>query len=194
MKTIREVLAKHQPRRALPRVLFLSACHEITHPALLEAVFNHLLVKNELVKVGSQIGPADAQVKLTKNQQAARTKLLETVTAAGLTPPTTKELAATVGQSLDQITPLLHVSCEDGLLVRVAEDLYFAPEAIERARQLCADFLDKNGPATMAQLRDTWGVSRKFSVPLCEFFDANGLTVRNGDLRVAGPKLGQPIG
>jgi selenocysteine-specific elongation factor len=189
MKTIREVLAKHQPRRALPRVLFLSVCHEITQPALLEAVFNQLLAKNELVKVGSQIGPADAQVKLTKNQQAARAKLLETIAAAGLMPPTTKELATTVGQSLEQITPLLHVTCEDGLLVKVAEDLYFSPEAIERARQLGAAFLDKNGPATMAQLRDAWGVSRKFSVPLCEFFDAQGLTVRNGDLRVAGPRL-----
>lgn len=192
MKTVREVLAKHQPRRALPREMFLSACREITHAALLDAVFNHLLVKNELVKVGSQIGPADAQVKLTKAQHAARAKLFEVITAAGLTPPTTKELAATVGQSLDQIAPLLHLSCEDGTLVRVADDLYFSPEAIERARQLCAEFLDKNGPATMAQLRDAWNVSRKFSVPLCEFFDANGLTIRQGDLRVAGAKLRDP--
>lgn len=193
LKTIREVLAKHQPRRALPRELFLSGCREITHAALLEAVFNHLLVKGELVKVGPHIGPADAQVKLTKNQQAARTKLLEEITAASLTPPTTKELAATVGQKLEQIEPLLHVSCEDGLLLKVAEDLYFSTEAIERARQLCADFLGKNGPATMAQLRDAWNVSRKFSVPLCEFFDASGLTIRNGDLRIAGPKLSQPL-
>ncbi len=193
MKTVREVLAKHQPRRALPRELFLSSCREITHAALLDAVFNHLLVKGELVKVGSHIGPADAQVKLTKNQQAARAKLLEEVSAAGLTPPTTKELATTVGQKWEQIEPLLHVSCEDGLLVKVAEDLYFSPESIERARQLCADFLDKNGPASMAQLRDAWNVSRKFSVPLCEFFDASGLTIRNGDLRIAGPKLSQPL-
>ena len=193
MKTIREVLAKHQPRRALPRELFLSGCREITHAALLDAVFNHLLVKGELVKVGPHIGPADAQVKLTKNQQAARAKLLEEITAAGLTPPTTKELATTVSQKLDQIEPLLHVSCEDGLLVKVAEDLYFATEAIERARQLCADFLGKNGPASMAQLRDAWNVSRKFSVPLCEFFDASGLTIRNGDLRIAGPKMSQPL-
>ena len=83
MKTIREVLAKHQPRRALPRELFLSGCREITHSALLDAVFNHLLVKGALVKVGSHIGPADAQVKLTKNQQVARAKLLEEITAAG---------------------------------------------------------------------------------------------------------------
>ena len=189
LKTIREVLAKHQPRRALPRELFLSSCRDIAHGTLIDAVFQQLVAKGELVKVGPHFGPADAQVKLTKNQQAARTKLLEEISAAGLTPPTTKELAASVGQTLDQITPLLHVSCEDGLLVKVADDLYFSTEAIERARQLCAECLEKTGPATMAQLRDGWNVSRKFSVPLCEFFDAHSLTVRNGDLRVAGPRL-----
>lgn len=192
MKTIREVLAKHQPRRALARELFVSSCRDITHAMLLDAVFNHLLAKGELVKVGSNIGPADAQVKLTKNQQAARSKLLEEIGAAGLTPPTTKELAASVGQKLEQIEPLLHVSCEDGLIVKVANDLYFSQEAIGRARQLCDSELEKLGQATMAQLRDAWNVSRKFSVPLCEFFDANGWTIRNGDLRTSGPKL-KPI-
>jgi selenocysteine-specific elongation factor len=191
MKTIREVLAKHQPRRALPRELFLSACREITQLPLLEAVFQQLQTKGELVKVGSQIGPADAQVKLTKNQQATRAKLLEEITAAGLTPPTTKELAAAVGQPLEQVMPLLHVSCEEGLLVRVADDLYFAPEAIDHARQVCSQTLSAQGAATVAQLRDAWGVSRKYSIPLCEFFDERGWTVRQGDLRVAGPNLVQ---
>ena len=186
MKTIREVLAKHQPRRALPRELFASSCREITHARLLDAVFNHLLTSGELVKVGPQIGPADAQAKLTKNQQAARTRILDEVTAAGLMPPTTKELAASVGQKLEQIEPLLHVSCEDGLLVKLAEDLYFSPEAIERAKTLCIAELARLGQATMAQLRDAWGVSRKYSIPLCEFFDQQGLTVREGDLRQLG--------
>ncbi len=186
MKTIREVLAKHQPRRALQRELFVSSCREITHARLLDAVFNHLLTSGELVKVGPQIGPADAQAKLTKNQQAARTRILDEVAAAGLMPPTTKELAASVGQKLEQIEPLLHVSCEDGLLVKLAEDLYFSPEAIERAKTLCIAELARLGQATMAQLRDAWGVSRKYSIPLCEFFDQQGLTVRDGDLRQLG--------
>jgi selenocysteine-specific elongation factor len=187
MKTIREVLAHHQPRRALPRELFVSSCREITHALLLDAVFNHLLKTGELVNVGPQIGPADAQAKLTKNQQATRTRILETVTAAGLMPPTTKELAASVGQTLEQIEPLLHVSCEDGLLVKLTDDLYFSPEAIERAKALCAAELAKLGQATMSQLRDAWGISRKYSIPLCEFFDQCGFTVRVGDLRKLGP-------
>ena len=180
---IREVLAKHQPRRALSRELFVASCREIAHPTLLDATFNHLLANGELVRVGSQIGPADAQVKLTKSQQAARTRILEEITAAGLMPPTTRELAAAVGQSREQIAPLLHVSCEDGLLIKLSAELYYSVEAIDRAKQLCDAALTTLGQATMSQLRDAWGVSRKYSIPLCEYLDQIGFTVRVGDLR-----------
>jgi hypothetical protein len=36
-------------------------------------------------------------------------------------------------------------------------------------------------------------VTRKYSVPLCEWFDEHQLTIREGDLRRAGPKVGQPL-
>jgi hypothetical protein len=48
--------------------------------------------------------------------------------------------------------------------------------------------------ATMSQLREAWGVTRKFSVPLCGWFDKNQLTIREGDLRRAGPQLAKPLG
>jgi selenocysteine-specific elongation factor len=36
----------------------------------------------------------------------------------------------------------------------------------------------------MAQFRDLVGTSRKYAVPLLEWFDASGVTIRNGDVRV----------
>ena len=33
------------------------------------------------------------------------------------------------------------------------------------------------------------GSSRKFAVPLCEYYDEVEITVRQGNVRVAGPKL-----
>jgi selenocysteine-specific elongation factor len=36
----------------------------------------------------------------------------------------------------------------------------------------------------MAEFRDLIGTSRKYAVPLLEWFDAAGITLRNGDVRV----------
>jgi selenocysteine-specific elongation factor len=37
---------------------------------------------------------------------------------------------------------------------------------------------------TMAEFRDLLGTSRKFAVPLLEWFDGRGITVRSGDFRM----------
>src|SRR5262249_38344649 len=112
---------------------------------------------------------------------------------AGLSPPTAKELAEKLGQRLDSLIPVLTVCVEDGLLVDIGEGLYYPPAALEQAGSGCQATLARAGSAALSQLREAWKITRKFSVPLCEWFDAQKLTIREGDLRRAGPKLGTPI-
>ncbi len=191
LRTIREELARRQPRRSLPKDVIHSVCRNITKPELIDAVLNHLLKSKELVMVGKNLGPADAQVKLSKNQQQQRNKILELISSGALAPPTTKQLTGELGVKPDQVASLLNICVEDGLLVAVSNQLFYTPEAIDSARGLAAELLDESKQATMSELREKWDVSRKFAVPLCEFFDSSEITVRNGDVRVAGPKLHQ---
>jgi selenocysteine-specific elongation factor len=170
-----------------------SACQHLGPADLVDAAFERLLIEKQLVRVGENIGPADAQVQLSKNQSATRSKILEQIGQAGLAPPNAKELSQTLGQKPESIAPLLTLCIEDGLLVNVGDGLFYPPAALERAREICAATLAANASATMSQLREAWGVTRKYSVPLCEWFDAHQLTIREGDLRRAGPKLGQPL-
>ncbi len=193
LKRIRLELAAHQPRRALPRRMLQTACQTLAPPELVEAAFEQLLKEQKLVRIGENIGPADVQVQLSKNQAALRGKILEQIGAAGLTPPNLKELAQSLGQKVEQVQPLLTVCIEDGLLVDVGDGLHFPPAALEKARAICQSTLAQHRGATMSQLREAWGVTRKYSVPLCEWFDAHGLTIRAGDLRRAGPALGKPL-
>ncbi|MBW3539699.1 MAG: selenocysteine-specific translation elongation factor [Planctomycetes bacterium] len=190
MRTVREELQRHQPRRALPKSLLVSACRSIAGAALLDAIFTELVTAGELVEVGDNLGPADAQVRLTKKQQQARDQMLQSIRTAGLAPPTSKELAAAVRMPQEEVEPLLNLCVEDGLLVRVADGMYFTPEALESARATCRALLEAEGAVTLSQMREAWGVSRKFAVPLGEHFDATGVTLRDGDLRRAGPNMG----
>ncbi|SDG48517.1 selenocysteine-specific translation elongation factor [Klenkia brasiliensis] len=84
----------------------------------------------------------------------------EQLAAAGLGP---RELAAAV---------------RDGQLVRVAEGVVLAPGVEERARRALAGLPQ---PFTLSQARQAWGTSRRVAVPLAEWLDARGVTVRLGD-------------
>ena len=79
-----------------------------------------------------------------------------------------------------------------GALVRVGDDVYRRTQ-IERARALVVDVLSGNSAgATMSQLRDAFGTSRKYALPLLEHFDSTGFTIRDGDLRRLRVSAGNP--
>jgi selenocysteine-specific elongation factor len=69
-----------------------------------------------------------------------------------------------------------------GALVKVGADVYRGTQIAEiRSRLELA--IRRDGPITMARFRDAVGTTRKFAVPLMEWFDATGVTVRDGDVR-----------
>ncbi len=70
-----------------------------------------------------------------------------------------------------------------GALIRVGDALYPAPELTEIRRKL-ETALRRDKQITMASFRDLIGTSRKYAVPLLEWFDATGVTIRSGDYRV----------
>ncbi|MFT5324406.1 MAG: hypothetical protein ACI8P0_002268 [Planctomycetaceae bacterium] len=87
------------------------------------------------------------------------------------------------------VEQLLNLWVEDAMLIRIGDGLYLTPESLNEARQRCLDQITEHGPATMAELRDGWGVTREFGVLLCEYSDSIGVTTRDRDFRSAGPTI-----
>ena len=72
-----------------------------------------------------------------------------------------------------------------GRLIEVAHDHFFTRDrVIERAAavRLLAE-RNQNGKITAAAFRDRIGTGRKLAIPILEFFDRSGTTIREGDLR-----------
>ncbi|MBC5829433.1 MAG: selenocysteine-specific translation elongation factor [Candidatus Eremiobacteraeota bacterium] len=68
------------------------------------------------------------------------------------------------------------------ILVKVGDALYTGTQLAQIRAKLEAA-VRKEGEITMARFRDLIGTSRKYAVPLLEWFDATGVTVRAGDVR-----------
>ena len=70
------------------------------------------------------------------------------------------------------------------------DGVFFAATAIDRAAAVVARLLaDQPDGVTVSEVRDAWGTTRKFAVPLLTHLDATGVTRRRDDLRIAGPRL-----
>ena len=72
----------------------------------------------------------------------------------------------------------LGAAVRSGQLVRIAEGIYLAPGIEEEARTRLAEVAQ---PFTLSQARQAWGTSRRVAVPLMEWLDRKGVTVRLPD-------------
>jgi selenocysteine-specific elongation factor len=72
----------------------------------------------------------------------------------------------------------LAAAVRSGQLVRITDGIYLAPGIAEEARARLADVPQ---PFTHSQARQAWGTSRRVAVPLMEWLDARGVTVRLPD-------------
>lgn len=113
--------------------------------------------------------------------RAAVERLIERLNGAGLEPPTLGELAAELG--VQSVVPLIKQAVERGAVAAVERDRYFASGALARFRS-ALDEIGQAGPITPAAIRERLGLSRKFTIPLLEWADRQGITRRVGDSRV----------
>jgi selenocysteine-specific elongation factor len=114
-------------------------------------------------------GSADLPPAVQRAVDAVRTRLAADPFAA----PEAADLAG-AGLGVRE----LGAAVRSGQLVRIAEGVYLAPGVAERAR---GRLLDLSQPFTLSQARQAWGTSRRVAVPLMEWLDRQGVTVRLPD-------------
>jgi selenocysteine-specific elongation factor len=131
-----------------------------------------------------QVRHPKAAVSALAAEEQAVAALSALVVRDGLAPKTVNEWAAEAGADPGVARKVLSRMASDGDVVRIGSDLHFDAGAVADARGKLVTHLTEHENATAAQLRDVLGVSRKFAIPLLEYFDSAGLTKREGDVRV----------
>jgi selenocysteine-specific elongation factor len=170
-------------RAGMPKEELKSKFPDLMGPKLFNLVFNQLAKDTDIIQEGETVRLAKHKISLQVDQADARNKILSTYSSSGLTPPYFKELAKSLDMETAQARDVLKLLMDEGLLVKVKEDLYFHKEAMGGFKKKLVDFLTAQGEITTPQLKDMAGVSRKYLIPLIEYFDAKNVTIRVGDVR-----------
>ncbi len=125
---------------------------------------------------------------LGADDQAALARIRAQYSESPMAPPSTSE--ALDGSDLPKqvIREFLDRLVREGELLRVSREFLFEKKAVEEAKQGLLDYLEKNETITVSRFREIAGTSRKYAVPLLNYFDNQGVTVRQGEIRRKGPK------
>ncbi len=152
------------------------------NPKLFNYMIGHLVQEDLVVRDQEVLHLSDHKVTLGQDQEKVREEIEAVYREGGLQPPYFKELKDRFPEVVAR--DVLQLMTQDGVLVKVKEDLYFHRDAVDALRERLIAFLKEHGEITTPQFKEMTAVSRKYAIPLIEHFDLNQLTVRVGDNRV----------
>ncbi len=104
----------------------------------------------------------------------------------GWSPPSLEDLATALNEPLARVSMTARLLVERGMLVRLDDQIWMHRDAVESAKQTALNLFRDSPAFTTMDFRDALGVSRKYAVPLLDYFDKVRFTVRSGNQRTAG--------
>jgi selenocysteine-specific elongation factor len=156
-------------------------------PYLTAKLFNltltQMIKENEIVQEENTVRLASHAVSLGGKQADIKDKILDTYQKSGLQPPYFKELAKSLDADAKRARDVLMHLVDEGSIVKVKEDLFFHVKAINDLKNRLVGFLEAQGEITTPQFKEMTAVSRKYVIPLAEYFDSTNVTLRVNDVR-----------
>jgi selenocysteine-specific elongation factor len=156
-----------------------------TAPALIEFVEAMLVAEGKLFLSGNDATlPTHAPLDhLTSQQRERMACISEKLKQAGLAPPAPDTLIAGPADA-DLLALLVYVGAAIRLTnFSLKQSLVFHADAIADAARTLKSIYQDQAAFSTGEARATLNTTRKYVVPILEYFDASGITVREGDLR-----------
>jgi selenocysteine-specific elongation factor len=181
----REPLARGLPRETLRERRFAHLA-----PEIFRAVISHLEGAGALRSEKEFVFESSHSLTLSDEDAALQQRLEDIYRAAGLEVPVLEDaLARASGQKIsrEHARKILQLLLDARVLVRVQPELLFHQEALESLLEKLRRYGDEHMPERLidvAAFKELAGVSRKYAIPLLEYFDRERVTRRAGDRRL----------
>lgn len=153
-------------------------------PKLAHFMLEKLIRSGALVAEGDLVRLADHRVSLASDQSLLREKLLKAHQNSPMTPPNLKDVLEGLDVTPKEAAPVLKLLQQEGLLIKVSEGLWYDAGAIEELKKRTRVWFETHDDLTPGDFKEvSGGLTRKYLIPLLEYFDRERFTIRVGDKR-----------
>lgn len=183
---LRRLSAAHRERPREPRVsreALRAAGGRRYAVVLVDRALSELAASGEIVADGPGVRSPDHEPVLSEREDRLKERLWERIAAGGAEPPTVDELAEELPLERDLLNDLLVLLEEEGRIVAVTPELYLTRETLRELEGRARRILEREGVASPASFKESFGVTRKYLIPVLEYLDRTGVTRRTGEGR-----------
>ena len=191
-KSLEKLAAYHEAnplKEGMPSQELKSKFQYVEDARFFNILFNRLEKEKAIVQDKSLIKLAGFEVALQVDQHEVKEKMMAIYQSSGLTPPFFRTICQDLGLDQKTAKDVLQMLIDGKAVVKTKDDLFFDARAIAELESRLIEFLKANEKITTPEFKDMTKISRKFVIPLIEYFDSIHLTIRVGDHRQLRKKL-----
>jgi selenocysteine-specific elongation factor len=149
---------------------------------LFDAIVSALLSEGVLVEQGGKVRKSGHELRLKPEERELFDQVAARMLERGFSPPSMDQALAGARKLLaDRVRTAL---LETGVLVDVGESVVFHREVVARGREIVVELFKETDELAASDIRKRMGSTRRYVIPLLNYFDSTGLTQRRGDKRV----------
>ena len=152
-------------------------------PEIFTGLLDLLAKEKKLEVAGEQVRLAGRGVVMKDEEAEAKKKIEDAFSGAGLEVPYLKDVLAKLPIDKARAQKIVTLLLRDRVLIKVTDDLVFHRSALDELRKRLLAFKTKSASIDVAGFKDLTGVTRKYAIPLLEYFDRERVTRRVGDKR-----------
>ncbi|MDR3567880.1 MAG: selenocysteine-specific translation elongation factor [Syntrophobacteraceae bacterium] len=152
-------------------------------PRLFNFVLRHLAEAGKIGLEMEWVRLSTHKVALSKDEETIQEKIEKAFRDAGLQPPFFRDVESSLPGTPKQRQEVLQWLITKGVLVKTKEEIYFHASAMAKLQERLVAWLKEHGEITTPQFKEMTGASRKYTIPLIEYFDGQKVTIRIGDIR-----------
>jgi len=150
--------------------------------AVLDGMVDRLKADGRLVEKSGRLATAEHRATFGQQDTEHLQAIEELFRQAAFHPPSAAEVAEKTGGP-DHAEKILRILTEHERLVPVAPGLLFHREAVDRAQEILIAHIRKEGELQSVDFKYLLDTTRKFAIPLLDYFDSVGTTRRKGNTR-----------
>lgn len=153
-------------------------------PRLFKLMIREQHQAGRLTQAGEVLRSNRHRVELDAEGSRLGLLVRKTFTEAGLAPPRPARVANDLDEPEPAVLDMIRHLVREGFITHISGDMYVPTAALDDLRGRLVDHLGRHGSIDTQGFKNLVGSSRKYVIPLAEFFDSEKTTIRKGEQRV----------
>ena len=148
-----------------------------------DEVIKLLISEGKLVERKNRLALAEYREKFSDSERKLIQNIESLFKKQFFCPPSIEEVAEQTKTKQTDVQKILKILAEQQKLIRIENDMYFHSEAVAQARETLISYINQQGGLESVKFKYLLDTTRKFAIPLLDYFDKIGLTRRSGYTR-----------